>query len=376
MNFVLSGRDLAKLAVMLVIATVAFGLSGLLMILIMQWMTLQSFAEDATDKHGIAEVKASRLGGVAVALGISLSLVFYLLFAGNREDSLIQLQNGWPIWLAAAGCFTLGLMEDLRNNSLSPRVRIASKAALMLGVFLLVPEMVPRELDIPLIDWLLTFQPVALLLVSFFSVGFINAVNTVDGANGLVSGIFVFACIIFSLEFSHITHPAALHAAMLFLIFNVISGRLFLGDAGSYGMGAAMLFSALAVLADGSVSIFFLAALYFYPCFDFLVSILRRLLAGQSVTEPDNDHFHNRLHGFFRRRFKSKNLANSVTGLSIAGASSGLVLLIYVKDLININSAQWLWVFIFQSVLYGVVFIATGVRARMYARMRELGLQE
>ena len=100
MNFVLSGRELAKLAVMLVIATVAFGLSGLLMILIMQWMTLQSFAEDATDKHGIAEVKASRLGGVAVALGISISLVFYLLFAGNRQGSLIQLQNGWAIWLA------------------------------------------------------------------------------------------------------------------------------------------------------------------------------------------------------------------------------------------------------------------------------------
>lgn len=376
MNFVLSGRELAKLAVMLVIATVAFGLSGLLMILIMQWMTLQSFAEDATDKHGIAEVKASRLGGVAVALGISISLVFYVLFAGNPQGSLVQLQNGWAIWLAAAGCFTLGLMEDLRNNSLSPKLRIASKAALMLAVFLIVPEIVPRELGIPGVDWLLAFQPVALLLILFFSVGFINAVNTVDGANGLVSGIFVFAYIIFSLEFSHITHPAGLHGAALFLIFNVISGRLFLGDAGSYGMGAGLLFSALAVLADGSVSIFFLAALYFYPCFDFLVSILRRFLAGQSITEPDNDHFHNRLHGFFRRRFKSKNLANSVTGLSIAGASSGLVLLIYLNDLIDINSAQWLWVFIFQSALYGAVFIATGVRARMYARVRELGLQE
>ena len=58
MNFVLSGRELAKLAAMLVIATIAFGLSGLLMILIMQWMTLQSFSADAVDKHGIAEVSA------------------------------------------------------------------------------------------------------------------------------------------------------------------------------------------------------------------------------------------------------------------------------------------------------------------------------
>ena len=41
---------------------------------------------------------------------------------------------------------------------------------------------------------------------------------------------------------------SALYGASLFLIFNVISGRLFLGDAGSYGIGAAMLMSGLAAL--------------------------------------------------------------------------------------------------------------------------------
>ena len=54
---------------MLLIATAAFGLSGLVIILMMQWMTLQSYAADSTDKHGISEVRASRLGGVAVAVG-------------------------------------------------------------------------------------------------------------------------------------------------------------------------------------------------------------------------------------------------------------------------------------------------------------------
>ena len=65
-SFTLSGRELSKLAVMSLLATAAFGVGGLVIILLMQFMTLQSYASDAVDKHGIAEVQASRLGGVAL----------------------------------------------------------------------------------------------------------------------------------------------------------------------------------------------------------------------------------------------------------------------------------------------------------------------
>ena len=138
----------------------------------------------------------------------------------------------------------------------------------------------------------------------------------------------------------------ALYGASLFLIFNVISGRLFLGDAGSYGIGAAMLLCGLAALNRDLVSLSFLAALYFYPCVDFVVSIGRRIRSGQSITAPDNDHLHNRVHTFYKRRFRSKNMANSATGLSIAGMSSGLVLCVYVLDTIPLDSHQWIFVFI------------------------------
>lgn len=57
----------------------------------------------------------------------------------------------------------------------------------------------------------------------------------------------------------------------MFLIFNVISGRLFLGDAGAYGMGACLLISALDCFSYGYMSLYFLAALLSYPCLDFFV---------------------------------------------------------------------------------------------------------
>jgi UDP-GlcNAc:undecaprenyl-phosphate/decaprenyl-phosphate GlcNAc-1-phosphate transferase len=345
---------------MALLATAAFGLSGLIMILIMQLMTMQSYAADSVDKHGISEVQSSRLGGVAVAIGVLVSMGFLLMSGYRGSNTSVSLGIFWPSWLGACGCFLLGLLEDLRNNSLSPRARLTSKSLLLLVVFILSPDLVAGSVGLWGIDWLLGFSWVAMLITLFFSVGFINAVNTVDGANGLVSGIFVISCFIFSNEIGGIAFQSGFYGASLFLIFNVISGRLFLGDAGSYGLGSAMLLSGLAAYSTGVVSLPFLAALYFYPCADFSVSLLRRWHSGASLTAPDNDHLHNRVNIFFQRIFRSKNLSNSATGLSIALGSSGLVLFIYLADYILLTSNLWLWMFALQSVLYCLIFMSIG----------------
>lgn len=369
--FLLTKHELYKLTVMLLIATAAHGIIGLVIILIMQWMTVQSYAAESTDKHGISEIKASRLGGVALAIAVLVAMAFLLLNGYRGGNSNAPLGIYWPLWVGACGCFFIGLLEDLRNDSLSARARLISKSVLLLAVFIWSPSLVPHSLGIPGVDWLLDFSWLGLIITLFLSVGFINAVNTVDGANGLLSGIFAITCFIFSIEILSIALQAALYGASLFLIFNVISGRLFLGDSGSYGIGAAMLLSGLVAVDRDLVSLSFLAALYFYPCVDFVVSIGRRILSGKSITEPDNDHLHNRVHTFYKRRFKSKNMANSATGLSIAGMTSGLVLCVYVLDTIPLDSNQWIFIFIAQCITYATVFFAAGARNRGYTRLVE-----
>jgi UDP-GlcNAc:undecaprenyl-phosphate GlcNAc-1-phosphate transferase len=345
---------------MALIATAAFGLSGLIMILIMQLMTMQSYAADSIDKHGISEVQSSRLGGVAVAIGVLVAMGFLLINGYRGVSTLMPLGLVWPLWLGIFGCAFLGLLEDLRNNSLSPKARLAAKSLVLLAVFILLPDLVPSSIGLWGVDWFLGFSWMAMLGTLFFSVGFINAVNTVDGANGLVSGIFAITCFVFSNEVDGIGLQSGLYSASLFLIFNVISGRLFLGDAGSYGIGAAMLLVGLLAVQMGIVSLPFLAALYFYPCVDFSVSLLRRWHNGASLTAPDNGHLHNRINAFFKGIFRSTNMANSATGLSIALGSSGLVLFIYLADYMPLVSNLWLWVFALQSALYGLIFISLG----------------
>ena len=356
-SFTLSGRELSKLAVMSLLATAAFGVGGLVIILLMQFMTLQSYASDAVDKHGIAEVHASRLGGVALVSAVLMSLALFIINGDKGSEAVSQVQDNWPIWFGAAGCFTLGLIEDLRNNSLSPRFRLISKATVLAMVFLLVPELIPSSIGLPGVDWLLSIPFIAFVVCLFFSVGFINAVNTVDGANGLVIGIFVINCYIFTAEMDGIALPAGLYGASLFLIFNVVSGRLFLGDAGAYAIGSAMLVTGLTAFSEGVVSLPFLAVLFFYPCVDFSVSLIRRCINGESITAPDNDHLHNRVYAYFKSVFKSKNMANSVTGLSIALGSSGVALIGYVGELIPISSNLWFFVFLAQCGLYGLIFV-------------------
>ena len=359
-SFTLSGRELSKLAVMSLLATAAFGVGGLVIILLMQFMTLQSYASDAVDKHGIAEVQASRLGGVALVSAVLMSLALFIINGDKGSEAVSQVQDNWPIWFGAAGCFTLGLIEDLRNNSLSPRFRLISKATVLAMVFLLAPELIPSSIGLPGVDWLLSIPFIAFVVCLFFSVGFINAVNTVDGANGLVIGIFVINCYIFTAEMDGIALPAGLYGASLFLIFNVVSGRLFLGDAGAYAIGSAMLVTGLTAFSEGVVSLPFLAVLFFYPCVDFSVSLIRRRINGESITAPDNDHLHNRVYAYFKSVFKSKNMANSATGLSIAAGSSGVALVGYVGELIPISSNLWFFVFLAQCGLYGLIFVTAG----------------
>ena len=141
----------------------------------------------------------------------------------------------------------------------------------------------------------------------------------------------------------------------MFLIFNVVSGWFFLGDMGSYGLGAVLVCYGLLGVAQGDFSAGFMASLLSYPCVDFLVSVIRRLRKGLSPLQADNGHLHNRLYSFYAPKFKSRVTPNSLTGLTISSGSSGVSLIIYVFDWIAIDSNNWFGIFGIQVVVYLII---------------------
>lgn len=357
--FGLSVKETSKLLLMLIVAFIVWGVVGLFLIGLMQFVSMQGWAKDSVHKHGIAEMQASRLGGAVCILGGFLVVITLKLNGADESGGSGPFGIRRFVVVAIMGSMALGLVEDIRNDSLSPRIRLGILAILFGFILWQWPALVPSSIGAPILDSLLSIPALAFLLCLVFCVGFLNAINMADGANGLVPSILLAAYVILYKEYGGVGLLSAVTILSAFWIFNVVSGRLFLGDAGAYAFGASLLVSSLTSYANGIMSLSFLAALLCYPCLDFLFSILRRLVNGRPIMKPDNDHLHNRIHFQYRKFIKSKNMANSAAGLTVAGASSGLVLWGYLAAWWPINSGQWIVIFAAQSVAYGLAYYLT-----------------
>ena len=143
---------------------------------------------------------------------------------------------------------------------------------------------------------------------------------------------------------------------LVFLVFNLVSGRFFLGDGGAYFLGALCGLGLIRISNSVDVSVWWLLALVFYPIADLIWSIGRRLLLGRSPFEPDNQHLHNLLFAWFDSRSMSSAAANSLTGVSIALLFSGLPVFIIWSGAWAVTDTVWLvWVFL-QWCVYGLTW--------------------
>ena len=358
--FVLTEKDLVKLSVMMLLAVIFFGLSGLMIMIFMQWITRQSYAQDAIDKHGISRIGASRLGG-AVIFASWLGLLLAGYFSDYFGDELGGPSGPyWIDWIAVGSCTFLGLAEDLRNNYLNPWFRLCAQLGIFAVTIGVWPLLIPTDFGVPILDFLMRLPLIGWLLSVIFCVGFVNSINMAAGANGLMAGVITIAFSLFYASTGQFVYAAMMTACAVFTIFNIISGRLFLGDAGTYGLGSSVVICSLYLFQENIFSAAFLACLFSYPCIDFMMTLARRLRAGRSIYLPDNDHLHNRIHYHFQRWLPSKTLANSMTGGLIVASSSGVTLVGYIFQWWPVTSNLWIWLFSLQCVSYGVVFYLTG----------------
>jgi len=362
-KLVLSEKELAKLFSMMMLSAIFFGVSGLIGMLVMQWVTRQRYAQDSVDKHGISEIPASRLGGVVIiCLSLALFLVHYIQGYNFSPVGPLGVHD-WG-WVAFALCATLGLIEDLNNDMLSPLWRLILLAIIFGGVFLIWPNAIPTEIGYQPLDNIMSQPILGWLLSVIFCIGFINAINMADGANGLVPGIIFLSSVIFHAVIGTLIWEVLLIISGVFLLFNVISGRLFLGDAGSYGLGAVLVLGGFYAVNTKWISVEFAAVMMCYPCLEVLVSMARRVVARHSPFKPDNNHLHNMLHNRLRAKTKSRVVANSATGLIIAGASTGVALVGSHSGWLSPVDSAWGWVFVGQIALYMICYTWLSYSAR------------
>ena len=356
MKLVISDKELGKLFIMMVLASLLFGMSGLVGMLVMQWVTRQRYAKDDIDKHGISQMDASRLGG-AVVIALVLSFLIFRYLIGYEFSNVGPLGiHPWG-WIAFLASSILGLIEDIDNDLLSPQLRLIMLGLFFGLIFLIWPEVIPSNLGYYPIDWLMSQPLLGWLITVIFCVGFINAINMADGANGLVPGIVFIASVIFYWIIGALLWEVLSIVSGVFLLFNVISGRLFLGDAGAYGLGTILVLGGFYAVNTGRIGVEFAAVMMCYPCIEVLMSMARRRLAGRSMFKPDNEHLHNKIHQRLQTKTKSRVAANSLTGLLIACASTGVAFAGYYWQWLSPLDRDWGWVFCAQVATYLAVYV-------------------
>jgi UDP-N-acetylmuramyl pentapeptide phosphotransferase/UDP-N-acetylglucosamine-1-phosphate transferase len=351
MRLVLSDRELAKLFVMLLMAALLFGITGLMGMLVMQWVTRQRYATDEASKHGISQVNASRLGGVVI-IGLALSFLLSRFIGGYEFDDVGPLGIHMWGWLAFVSTSLLGLIEDIDNDFLSPTLRLVMLTLFFGITFLIWPETIPNNIGYKLIDNMMSNPVVGWAIAVIFCVGFINAINMADGANGLVPGIVFIASVIFNMVIGALVWEILAIVTGVFLLFNVMSGRLFLGDAGAYGLGSILVLAGFYSVNTGRISVEFAAVMMCYPCVEVVMSMIRRRVAERSMFKPDNYHLHNYIHRHLKANLRSRVAANSFTGLIIALATTGVAFAGLHWNVLEATSKDWGWVFVAQVLVY------------------------
>jgi UDP-N-acetylmuramyl pentapeptide phosphotransferase/UDP-N-acetylglucosamine-1-phosphate transferase len=248
---------------------------------------------------------APRIGGVAVILAVFVGMMFL-------PDHAQAKQLGLTILLCAIPIISIGLTEDL-TKSVSPRVRLASHiiGATMVTYF---ASVVLRHTGFNLTDPLMDLTIVAFIITVLCISGMTNAVNIIDGYNGLAAGSVIIMSVGIALlavrlgDTDVFVLSLVLAAAVAgFFLINFPSGHVFLGDAGAYFCGFCLGTLAIALCArHPGLSPWVPLLVVIYPIWELLVSMARRhKRAGRSMSQPDRAHLHHLASRSIARPFAS-----------------------------------------------------------------------
>ena len=313
----LSGAQVALLALIL---GGLLGIAGLTSLCLMVWFSHQRFGVDRSAKHGISVKDTSRMGGVAIALFLILVWLATIIWPALVGESKPDISWGPSFFLLVGLLACVGFLDDL-GVPLTPVTRLLSTTLILAVGFVLVPDWMPNQLVVYFGDTSLWIEFGLVVVSVFVCVGFINAGNMADGANGLFSGI----CLVFFLCAWALTSESFYFSLCLgllsFFLINVLTGRIIMGDFGAYGLSALIAMVGFDLFDQGLVGLGFLATLLSYPCVEIVRIFVVRIAKGESPFRADNQHSHNLLNEYFSNLVKSKTLANSLTGVSIAVVS-------------------------------------------------------
>jgi UDP-N-acetylmuramyl pentapeptide phosphotransferase/UDP-N-acetylglucosamine-1-phosphate transferase len=337
-------------------AAVSFAFSALI-VYSQKWHGKHSHDHDLNGVQKVHTTAVPRIGGIAVIAGIFVGLlIFNLIYPGEIKDT--RITRIFMLLCASLPAFVAGIVEDI-TKTVSVKVRLSATISSALIASALLGATV-NELDIWGVDTLLQLTPFAIIITALVVAGGVNAINIIDGFNGLSASVIVIMCAALGAvawqagdTFVALLSALCIGSAAGFLLMNYPSGKLFLGDGGAYFLGFWV--SEIAVLLlvrNPSVNAWQVLAICAYPVIEVIFSIYRRkVVRNVNAGAPDALHMHTLLYRRVAPRFRSLLLRRPW------GRNASVAFMI----------APWIALMAAMSVLYGDTVVAGALLVALQA---------
>jgi len=299
------GFSLNELAVNLVFAFAVGLFTAYLVVPRLMRFDIEKGIFDRPGGHKLHKKQIPTLGGFAIFLGVLLAMLVVFPFCRSAFISPGSIYNLLGILIGAGIIFLMGLFDDIFG--LSPAVKLI--AQIFVGLAMCLFDIRIDFINSPFREGYIFLQPwQAWIVTIFWVVAIMNAVNFIDGVDGLACGISGIAAATFLVialmgwQKEHNTISALLAAGVLgcclgFLPFNFNPAKIFLGDSGSQLLG--FLLAAIAITGTfktpAALTLFVPILILGIPIFDTSWTVLRRSWQGKKLFAADNGHVHHEM---------------------------------------------------------------------------------
>lgn len=243
------------------------------------------------------------LGGIVLQVAI-LPIIAGLAISGLANAISATLL----IWVGAVTAMSLlGFADD--RHTLTPRDRLLVSFLVFSSAAIMDPLFNVGQLDFEHPSFALGLGTgwLSVAFMTLCCVGLVNAVNMADGKNGLVTGMCLgwLALLAYRAPAAFLPVVIVMMASLSIVFLFNLSGRLFLGDSGAYGMSTAIGLLAIAIYnapgkhAGRSISADELMLLFSVPVLDSFRLTYARLKEGRSPMSADRNHLHHHLQRWF-----------------------------------------------------------------------------
>ena len=327
-------------------------------------------AVDYPNDRRINKKPMPRLGGLAVIAGFMVSAI-YLIITMSIEKKVNFAEEGLNRKLIGCllGAIILGItcyIDDVKD--IKPLVKLAGQV--IAAIVVVSSGVLIDNFTIPFKENnVMLYEVFSFVLTVGWIVGITNAINLIDGLDGLSSGITLISCISLLIIFALNESPliaiiliTALAGAIVgFLPYNFNPAKTFIGDVGSNFMGFAIAVISILGVAKTYTAIVIIAPIIVLalPIFDTLWAIVRRIVKTKSIKgvfKADKGHLHHRL---MAKGYTQKQAVLILYGIT---ATLGMVAIILL------DSGIWKAL---SFALLVVVFVALGYKDILHLREDE-----